>query len=301
MQVLCFDVGGTNTKYALMNEEGKIIEKGKFPSRTDTMDNFLDSIKTVYYQYASFIDGVSFSMPGVLDPRSGYFYTGGAFDLFIHHVNMKEIFSSFIDKRIEIANDAKCAAYGELGYGCLKDVKDAVVMVLGTGIGGCLIKDREVIYGKHLMAGEFSFVNLSSSNDLEDIFAKRCGVDGLLKRVRKELNSEDFYTGEEIFSMAKQGNQAVLKALHDFCYDLASQIYNLQMIFDPEVFAIGGGISNEPFLFQMIDKCLDEVLEYYGPLAFDKPEVRACAFNNDANLIGALYRFLETGEDKKVE
>jgi len=292
MNVLCFDVGGTSIKYALMDKEAKILEKGSFDAVTDSMESFLSSIKEVYESYKGRFEGVSFSMPGVIDPDSGFFYTGGAYDHFIHNINMKEVFHTFIEEPLIITNDAKCAAYGELGFGCLKDVSDAAVLVLGTGIGGCLIKDRKPIYGKHLYSGEFSFINIHSTSDPTDTFAFQCGVSGLLKRVQTALNTDAFYTGKDIFAMANEGNETVLKALHEFCFDLACQIYNLSVIYDPEVFAIGGGISAQKLLFDELDKCFDEIKEHYGPLFFNKPEIRVCKHRNDANLMGALYRYI---------
>ena len=86
--------------------------------------------------------------------------------------------------------------------------------------------------------------------------------------------------------------KVALKFAEDFSGDLAMQIYNLQMIFDPEVFAIGGGISAQKILFDILDQCFEEIREGYGTLFFSKPEVVACAYRNDANLIGALYRFV---------
>ncbi|MCR4634568.1 MAG: ROK family protein [Erysipelotrichaceae bacterium] len=292
MNVLCFDVGGTSVKYGLLNESGEILEKDSFPARTGSMEAFLSSIKEVYDKYAGRFEGVSFSMPGVIDPDTGYFISGGAYDGFMHGINMKEVFSSFIKEDLVITNDAKCAAYGELGYGCLKDVNDAAVIVLGTGIGGCLIKDRKPLYGAHLLAGEFSFINTTSQSGFEGAFAKRCGVAGLLNRVKEELQDGKEYSGREIFAMANEGNEKVLNALRRFCFDLAVQILNIQVIFDPEVFAIGGGISQQKILFELIDEQFQKIKEARGQLFFRIPDVVACAFRNDANLIGALYRFV---------
>ena len=292
MNVLCFDVGGTSIKYGLLNEEAKILEKGDFPARTESMEVFLSSIKELYEKYKGKIDGVSFSMPGVIDPDTGYFKSGGAYNAFIHDINMKEVFSSFIEEDIIITNDAKCAAYGELGYGCLKDVNDAAIIVLGTGIGGCLIKDRKPLYGAHLLSGEFSFINTTSEFGPQGIFAHRCGVAGLLNRVKEQLQDGKDYSGRQIFAMANEGNEKVLEALRNFCFDLATQILNIQTIFDPEVFAIGGGISQQKILFDLLDEQFERIKEAMGPLFLRKPDVTVCQFRNDANLIGALYRFV---------
>ena len=292
MNVLCFDVGGTSIKYGILNDEAKILEKGDFPARTDSMEAFLASIKEVYDAYKGKVEGVSFSMPGVIDPDTGYFHTAGAYDAFMRGVNMKEVFSSFISEDIIITNDAKCAAYGEIGYGALKNVNDAAVIVLGTGIGGCLIKDRKPLYGKHLLSGEFSFINMTCEPNHDGMFAFRCGVKGLLNRVKEEMQDGQDYTGRQIFAMANEGNEKVLEALNKFCFDLAVQILNIQTIYDPEVFAIGGGISQQPILFKILDDQFEKIKEAMGFAFLRKPDVVACQFRNDANLIGALYRFV---------
>ena len=292
MNVLCFDVGGTSVKYALLNEKAEIFDRGDYPAPTACMEDFLNGVKSVYEKYKGKIEGVSFSMPGVIEPDTGYFISGGAYNEFIHGVNMKNIFKQFIQEDVVITNDAKCAAYGELGYGSLKEVNDAAIIVLGTGIGGCLIKDRKPLYGKHYLSGEFSFINTTSENSNAGIFAFKCGVGGLLNRVKEELKDGKEYTGKEIFAMANEGNEKVLEALDKFCFDLAVQIMNIQVIFDPEVFAIGGGISAQKILFEILDKQFEKIREASGRLFLRKPDVVACEFRNDANLIGALYRFI---------
>ena len=297
MKILCYDVGGSSTKYAILDENAQFYDRGSVPSETASMEDFLASVKEIYDRYDNEICGVSFSMPGVIDPVTGYFHTGGAYDRFIHDINMKDVFHTIIDKPVLITNDAKCAAYGELGYGCLKDVNDAVVIVLGTGIGGCLIKDREVIYGKHLLSGEFSYINTAGTTDFNDSFAFRCGTQGLIKRTREVFETEENFTGRQIFDLVNKGEEKAKEALHMFCMDLAIQIYNLQVIFDPEVFAIGGGISAQPVLFEVLDDCFREIERSHGDFFLGKPDVRVCTYGNDANLIGALYRFVKENKE----
>ncbi|MEG0368252.1 MAG: ROK family protein, partial [Coprobacillus sp.] len=87
----------------------------------------------------------------------------------------------------------------------------------------------------------------------------------------------------QIFEMANQGNEDVLRAIDLFTRDLAVQVYNLQSIFDPEKVAIGGGISAQPLLFEMLEKHLDGFVGRYG-LPIPRPYVVPCHFRNDANL-----------------
>lgn len=100
-------------------------------------------------------------------------------------------------------------------------------------------------------------------------------------------------SGKEIFELANQGNEKVIKGIDQFSLEVATQIFNVHIIFDCEKVAIGGGISAQPLLIEFIQKNLDAI---YDNLGFDvyKPEIVPCHFRNDANLIGALYQHLET-------
>lgn len=106
--------------------------------------------------------------------------------------------------------------------------------------------------------------------------------------VQKYLETDEKYSGEQIFEMANSGNEKVLAALDEFCFYIALQLYNIQAIFDPEKFAIGGGISAQPLLIEKINEQYKKLFIPVFPL---RPvDVVACEFRNDANLIGAYYQ-----------
>ena len=92
--------------------------------------------------------------------------------------------------------------------------------------------------------------------------------------------------------MANQNNSKVLQGIDDFCNKLVRQIFNLQAIFDPQVIAIGGGISRQPILKTYINKHIDRMYSYYQRHNYpmNRPKVAICHYGNDANLIGALYQ-----------
>ena len=103
--------------------------------------------------------------------------------------------------------------------------------------------------------------------------------------------SPEGVTGYEVFRWAEEGDEEVLWALDKFARDIAFIIINLQAVFDPERFAIGGGISKQPLLLKYIQRNLDG---FYATTRFPipKPEIVTCKYYNDANLIGALGHFL---------
>ena len=199
---LTLDVGGSAIKYALIQEDLNILEKSSVPTPMDTMDHFVETIGQIYDQYKDNIAGMAISMPGIIDPDKGYAYTGGAL-LYISKMNVVEILQKRCPTPITIGNDAKCAANAEIGYGNLQDIQDGAVVILGTGIGGCLIKDHKVHTGRHFSAGEFSFVKTNCLDNISWDFAwsTRTGIKGLLERVQESLGTDQEYTGIEIFDI----------------------------------------------------------------------------------------------------
>lgn len=100
----------------------------------------------------------------------------------------------------------------------------------------------------------------------------------------------------EVIGLANDGDEKVLAGLKEYTDGLAVQIYNLNIYLDLDIIAIGGGISQQPLLHKYLQRSLDEVLENI-PLRkispyVPEPKITNCRFYNDANLIGALYHFM---------
>lgn len=293
MVYLTIDIGGSAIKYALVDDDINFLDKGDIPAPKDSIEQFLESIYFLYKQYKDEICGIAISMPGTIDSKNGYARTGGAYS-FIKDMNLVEMLHDKIPLPITIVNDAKSAAYAEINFGCLQGIDDAAVIVLGTGVGGCLVIDGKVHIGKSFASGEFSCVNTSKycvqSEDGD--WCQENGIGGLLKSVQKSMNTDLVYTGKEIFEMANNNNSDVLEGINDFCNKLVRQIFNLQAIFDPQLIAIGGGISKQLILHEYINRHIDRMYEYYqvNDYPLNKPKVITCHYGNDANLIGAMVQ-----------
>lgn len=296
---LVLDIGGSSIKYALIQENLEILEKYKETVPLNTLEDFVEKIGSIYDLFSSQINGIAISMPGIIDPDRGYSYTGGSF----HYINKLEtvkILQKRCPTNITIGNDAKCAANAEIGFGSLKDIHDGAVIILGTGIGGCLIKDGKVHTGHHYSAGEFSFMKTNCLDPISKEFAwsTRNGISGLLKRVQERLNTTQNLTGEEIFALANQGNKKIIEAIEQFSMEIATQIFNIHTIFDCEKIAIGGGISVQPLLIKFIKINLNKIIENLG-IEINVPEVVSCFYYSDANLIGALYQHIQIYKNEK--
>lgn len=295
MRIFTIDIGGSSIKYALLDEnqnkliEGKIKTPASWSVNPDgskyTIDDLYQALDSIICKD---IDGIAISMPGIIDSENGIALTGGSLN-YIDHEPIEKKLSEKYQVPVWIGNDAKCAGIAEVGYGVLQDVDDSIAIILGTGIGGCLIKDKKIHNGKRFAAGEVSCLYTGNTYpaDYKEMWAFKSGKDGLLRLVQKYLKTDQNMTGEEIFELANNGNEKVLAALDEFSFYIAEQLYNLQVIFDPQKIAIGGGISAQSLL---IEKINEQYLKLFIPVFPVRPvEIVACKFRNDANLIGAYY------------
>lgn len=296
MNYLVFDVGGSAIKYAFMSEKAEFLEKGKIPTPLDKIESFIEAIGEIYDKYKEKIAGIAMSMPGRIDSENGFAYTGGELE-YNAGKNIVEILQKRCPVPIVIENDGKCAALAEVWMGNLQECDDAMVVVLGTGIGGGIIKDKKLHKGKHFTAGEFSVMFTNSEafdeNNNPIWWTREGGVPALCMLVAKakKLPIEEV-DGVKVFEYANSDDEEVLNILDEFCRRLAIQLYNLQYVFDPEKIAIGGGISQQDILIDYVERNIEDISKQL-PVLISKPEIVRCKFFNDSNLIGALYNYLQ--------
>ena len=294
MNYLAIDIGGTFIKYAVITESAEIISKGKKPTDTENLDVFLDTLEEIYRENEeSNPAGVAISMAGVLDVDSGYAYNGGGVRC-IQNLEIVNILEERLKVPVTIENDAKAAALAEVWKGNLSDVRDGIVIVIGTAIGGAVIIDRKVLRGKNLMAGEFSYISIGEPGKpaWTDIWGNTGGARGLIQMTatKKGLDPESL-DGVAVFEMVNGGDAEARAALREYTDLLAQQIMNLQVVINPERFVVGGGISCQPVLFEELSKSVQVISDtFFGNVPV--PDIMPCRFFNDSNLIGALYAHL---------
>lgn len=298
MKKLVLDIGGTLIKYAVMDKEAKIFQRGELPTPLDSIESLMKKITELYNSLKDEVNGIAISMPGNIDTKTGQIYSPGAL-AYNANVNIVDKIQEHINVPVSVENDGKSAALAEVWMGNLKNFKDGVVMILGTGIGGGIIKDRKIHKGNNFFAGEFSFILQDAKNlDFNSVFALTGSTSALINEVSKKKNIDiKDLNGYKVFSMIEEKDSEVLEIFEKFTTNIAIQIYNLQCILDPEKFLIGGGISKQPILLEKIKENLEKI---YEKIPFDIPHavVDTCKHYNDSNLIGALYNYyLQFPED----
>ncbi|MBR2681815.1 MAG: ROK family protein [Atopobiaceae bacterium] len=303
-QYLVLDIGGTYIKYAIMNRGAQFIEKGKFPAATDSEEAMLESLRglkdeVVNYDY----EGVAISMPGRIDTERGWAHTGGAFT-WLNEYPAAEKYGGVFGKPCTIANDGKCAALAESWMGALADVDSGCVIVLGTGIGGGIVLNRQVWMGCSGGAGELSWFgsNFDGLRDMDgfphhmsDVWCGRISANTITSQFAK-AKGLDRASGVMLFDAYEAGDPEAVAIIEEYAVQAAAGIFSLQCVLDLPRYAIGGGISARPETTSVVRDKLNEIYDRRSGIPFSRPEVVTCKFGNEANLIGALAFHLRAGE-----
>lgn len=289
MAILSFDIGGSSVKYAVIEKTGKILAKGKktTPQKKEAFFRLIEDVAASYRgTYA--IEGAGFSFPGAVDDVSGVI--GGSSALpYIHDFPIRQELERRLSLPAALENDANCAALGESWLGVGKEHEDLVFLVIGTGIGGAVVKGKRIHHGKHLHGGEFGYMVSDASHR---ILSETGSTRVLAERVAdaKGLPREEM-DGRKAFALADAGDADALQAVSAMYEALAMAIYNLQYAIDPEIFVLGGAVSERPGFAEEIGKRVDVILKDVG-VARIRPVIRPAQFGNDANLLGAVRALL---------
>lgn len=142
------------------------------------------------------------------------------------------------------------------------------------------------------MAGEVSYMETTfDTQKLRGNFFGRTGsAVELIKRIATEKNLINKKDGEHVFELINQGDEVASQIFDDYIFGLASQILNIQYLIDPEIVAIGGGISAQPIVVERLNSAV-QAIKSANPFHAAQPKIVTCRFQNDANLYGALYNF----------
>lgn len=289
------DVGGSSIKYALMDEEANVLEKGEVAVPQDSLDSFVEAIGQIYDLYKDDISGIAMSAPGRINCNTGFMFTGGALR-YIENVPMKEELQKRCPVEISIENDGKCAALAELWKGSLKGSEHGLVLTLGTGIGGGVIVNGKLLRGKNFAAGELSSfpTTILPVKDPINFWANINGTRGLTRVYESRMNLEkDSVNGKAFFKAVNDNDVIAIGVLEEFASNFANAIFAIQTVLDTEIVAIGGGISSQDRLIEALNRKVSELFDRFANFSpILKPTVVRCQFGNDSNLIGALYHHL---------
>lgn len=290
-KVLVIDVGGTFIKYGLIDEECQLTKTSKIKTPYESQEHFFKTLQNIYLSYRNEnIQGIAMSVPGKIDIEKGVMLTSGAL-VYLEGLELAEKLSALCDHLpVSVENDGKAAALCESWVGQAKDCQSCVVLIFGSGVGGGIVMNHQVLRGLDLIAGEFSpvFVDLHQGN--YQSFAGEYSTLAVVKKIQNMKEDENI-DGEQMMQLYRQQDEKVVAVLEDWFDAIAKFCYNIDCIMNPECFCIGGGISQDLLFVEKIQEKIDEI--FTKAYLFRKPQVKTCQYHNDSNLIGAYYTYCQ--------
>ncbi|MFY4774450.1 ROK family protein [Metabacillus sp. RGM 3146] len=286
---ICFDIGGTDVKYSLADQDGNLLAPNVFSSENGSGKAILDGIERIVKKEKR-IKGVAISAPGFVNPETGFLENGGAIPEF-HRIPLKDILEEKLNLRVSVENDVNCVALGEKWKGNAKKDRDFMCMTIGTGVGGAIFIDNRLYRGHSFKAGEFGYMithGVQDSAPNDSILSHIASVLSLRKHyaAMKELPLGEV-TGLDVFNAYDDREEIAVGLVRQFYLTTAISIFNLSYIINPRKILIGGAISSRPSLISE----LKEQLVYLGLNPLD-PVIDLCLLKNHAGMTGALYHHL---------
>lgn len=289
MLVACFDIGGTGVKSALIGADKQVRQKKEIPTPKH-LEGLLDFIKETVSQDAE-IAAISLSFPGAIDQETGQIQGLSAVP-YIHGFSWYETLSSY-GLPIFLENDANCVGLSQLAVD--ETVENMLCVVCGTGIGGAMIVNRQLIRGPKSYGGEFGYMLIAGLGHPIQNWSQLASTGSLVRRVAAHPETAgQTWSGRTIFEAAAAGNMVCQEAIDSMVTNMAVGILNLYYCFDPQVVYIGGGISQNPDFVVLLQKRLERLVQ--DELGYPEvPRVEACYHHQDANLVGAYMNALAGG------
>jgi beta-glucoside kinase len=288
---ICFDIGGTKVKHGLLLENGTILSKDSYNTQCANLEIFLEQMVETIKMYTTNNDvkGVAISLPGFINPHSGYSERAGAVTA-LDNQNLKTLLETRIPLQVEIENDGNCAALAEKISGNAQNCSDFICLTLGTGIGGGIFIDGKLLHGHSFRGSEFGFIITQAGKYDGDILQSNASTAALIQSYKKLRGISEYeeINGEKVF-LASVKHKSVRRLIDDWTKNISYGIYNLAATLNPQKILIGGGIIAQQGLLSNIKNHLDQ-LYWWKDI---KIPVECCKHQNDAGMIGALYHFIQ--------
>lgn len=303
---ISIDIGGTNTKIALVNEEGQLLRKSAFStwkgnSKNAFFDNLFSSIKElaspeIFHQ----IVGIGIDAPSCV-PAEGIIK--GASNLPLKgEVPIVDILAIKYKKPVFLCNDANAAALGEGEFGNAQGMKNFVVVTLGTGLGAGIIVNGKVMTGYSGLAGELGHITAIKNGRQCGCGKKGCletyiSATGIKRNFLAQLAEnqeksrlEDLplseITTQKIAKAAEKGDIPAIKSFEKGGKILGENLANYVHLFEPEAIILAGGLSTVGEI--LFTPTINALFENLLPNYIDTIQVLPSALGaNEAALLGA--------------
>lgn len=300
-KMIGIDIGGTSIKFALLDSLGNIEQKWTIPTDLSVRganipNDICTSIRGVLAQNQLHeVVGIGIGVPGPISPDGGTVVR--AVNLDWEQLPLKALIEQELGVKVCLLNDANAAALGEMWQGAAKGKTNLLFVTLGTGVGGGIVLNGEVLNGCHSSGGEIGHIPIRSEehrlcgcggrNCLET-FASATGlVYSMTNKLKSANEAWPKVTPPVIFDQASKAHPLAQEALAEFVDILGQAIAGILNTIDVEEVVIGGGLSEAGAA--LIEPLTAAINRYVFPQIRGQVSVEKAELGNDAGIYGAVY------------
>ena len=288
MRILTFDIGGTNIKYGLCNEKFELSDLHTIPTEASKGGQYIiEKVIDIIETYTD-IDRVAISTAGQVDSENGIvvyatgnipYYTG---------MMVKKTIENKTGITTYVENDVNAAALGEAKFGAGVGKSDFICLTYGTGIGGAIYLNNSLYKGSASSAAEFGHM-ITHAGGIECT----CGGKGCYERyasTRALIEAVNAVSDEPlnaftIFEKKNMNNPKIRAVVDNWIDEMIIGLINLVYIFNPPLVILGGGIMNEDYVIDLIDrKIYKQLMENFANVNIVRSKL-----GNTAGMMGAAY------------
>lgn len=260
------DFGGTKIEAAALDASGTPVVRKRIPTPSHydaALIAVRDLVEAVEIETAA-VDRVGIGAPGSISPKTGLLRNSNT--IYLNGRSFTQDLERALGKRVRISNDANCLALSEAVDGAASDARSVFAAILGTGCGGGLVMNGQLIHGANGIAGEWGHNPLPwpSMDEIRQAPSCWCGQTGCQETwISGSGLRRDYFeasgmraTGEEIVAASRCGEVRAAAALERYCDRLARALAAIVNVFDPEAIVLGGGMANVDELYEALPRLI---------------------------------------------
>lgn len=302
MGILVFDIGGTAIKYGLVSENFEILESYEMPTANEgeaaNAKVVLQNLDRVMAEYKGKYNAIGISTAGQVDFERGYIVYGTDNIPGFSDTDMRGIFEAKYGVPVAVDNDVNCACLGEAHFGAGRGSDYFICLTYGTGVGGAIYLNGDLLRGAKSAAGEFGHMMIHAGGAQCNCGRKGCyeayaSCRALTNRVSEHFGR--YVSGREIYEPQMLADPFVQQAISDWEDEIVNGLISLSYIFNPSLIVLGGGIMSEEVLVNNIRK---KLMANVG-INYQSVQVEKAQLKNKAGMLGAAYIAKERLESQK--
>lgn len=287
--IAAIDIGGTKIKYGVVDSSDDTFTfLGEMDTNTsladfkmeNRLDDVLEKIKAT-----NPIEGIAISTAGIVDVTNGFILHANKNIPNYQGTPLKDSLENKYHVPVSVENDVNAALLGELTFGSFENIENAIMLTIGTGVGGAVYLNGKIFHGSSYSAGEVGY-SLFNQKQIEET----ASTTALVRKVKNRLNLENI-NGYWIFNEAIHNKNVIcIEEIDSMINDLVQLMINIVSLINPDVVILGGGIMEQTaYLEPRINQRFQQL--YKNEFVLNQTQIKFASLGNHAGVLGAYSHY----------